>query len=148
LRVGTDPRAMENRRDLLSRVLTALAQPGVDGVLATPDLMEDLLLLGALEGRVAIGSMNRGGLAGAAWELDDRFTGYDAPSIAAAGLDGGKMLLRIALEDADTLETLERCAAAVSALARERLAAMVEPLPANPAPNGARALAKEDSSCI
>jgi len=36
--------------------------------------------------------MNRGGLQGAAFELDDRFTGYDAATIAAMGFDGGKML--------------------------------------------------------
>ena len=52
--------------------------PGVDGVLGTPDILEDLLLLGALDDKVVIGSMNRGGLQGAAFELDDRFTGYDA----------------------------------------------------------------------
>ena len=56
----------------------ALARPGVDGLLATPDILEDLLLLGALEGKVAFGSMNRGGLRGAQFELDDQFTGYDA----------------------------------------------------------------------
>ena len=50
----------------------------MDGVLATADILEDLLLLGALEGKVVIGSMNRGGLAGRGFELDDRFTGYDA----------------------------------------------------------------------
>jgi hypothetical protein len=121
---------MAGRRDLLNRLLIALAQPGVDGVLAAPDVLEDLLLLGALDGRVAIGSMNRGGLPGAVWELDDRFTAYDADSIAAAGLDGGKMLLRLALDDAGTAATLEGCARAVTELARHRLVAMVEPLPA------------------
>ena len=53
------------------------------------------MLLGALEGKVVIGSMNRGGLDGATWTMDDRFTGYDAASIAANRLEGGKMLLRI-----------------------------------------------------
>ena len=56
----------------------ALSRPGVDGVLGTPDILEDLLLLGALEGKVVFGSMNRGGLAGTAFEIDDRFTAYDA----------------------------------------------------------------------
>src|SRR5690606_22836569 len=84
LKVGADPRAMADRRDLLGRILTALAQPAVDGVMATPDVMEDLLLLGALDERVAIGSMNRGGLAGSAWELDDRFTAYDVPTLLSS----------------------------------------------------------------
>jgi DhnA family fructose-bisphosphate aldolase class Ia len=121
------PQAMADREELLARVVTALERPGVDGVLGTPDLVEDLLLLGALDDKVVIGSMNRGGLAGSAFELDDRFTAYDAGSIAAMGLDGGKMLVRIALEDPATVRTLEHSAGAVSALAAEGLMAMVEP---------------------
>ena len=77
---------MADRADLLDRLVLALSRPGVDGVLGTADILEDLLLLGALEGKVVIGSMNRGGLAGTVFELDDRFTGYDAAAIAAAGL--------------------------------------------------------------
>ena len=65
LRAGADPLAMANRVELLDRIRTALARPGVNGVLGTPDVLEDLLLLGALENKVAIGSMNRGGLQGA-----------------------------------------------------------------------------------
>ena len=70
--------AMASRSDLLDRLVTALERPGVDGVLGTPDVLDDLLLLGALDGKVAIGSMNRGGLQGASFELDDRFTAYTA----------------------------------------------------------------------
>jgi hypothetical protein len=71
--------------------------------------------------------MNRGGLAGAVFELDDRFTGYTAEALAAANLDGGKMLLRIADDDRDTLPTLVACAEAVDALAARSLMAMIEP---------------------
>jgi hypothetical protein len=130
LKAGSNPLAMADRRTLLERATIALEQPGVDGVLATPDVMEDLLLLGALEDRVAIASMNRGGLAGSAWELDDRFTAYDPEQIASAGLDGGKMLLRIDMGDPASNETLAACARAISALARAGKVAMVEPLPA------------------
>jgi len=63
--VGDRPLAMGNRISLLERLETALARPRVDGLLASPDILEDLLLLGALENKVAIGSMNRGGLQGA-----------------------------------------------------------------------------------
>ena len=119
--------AMADRGELLARLVTALARPGVDGVLGTPDIVEDLLLLGALDDKVVIGSMNRGGLAGSLFELDDRFTAYDVLSVAGMGLDGGKMLVRIALEDPATVRTLEHSARAVSALAAEGLMAMVEP---------------------
>lgn len=127
LRAGADPLAMGDRRELLDRLCTALSRPGVNGVLGTADVLDDLLLLGALDGKVVVGSMNRGGLAGAAFELDDRFTAMDAASIAAAGYQGGKMLTRIDLADPASVRTLEASAHAVSDLARHGLMAMVEP---------------------
>jgi hypothetical protein len=127
LRAGADPLAMADRARLLQRLCVALSRPGVNGVLGTPDVLEDLLLLGALEEKVVVGSMNRGGLAGTAFELDDRFTAYDAPSLAAAGWNGGKMLVRIDPDDLATVSTLAACAGAVSDLAGHGLMAMVEP---------------------
>jgi hypothetical protein len=127
LGAGGRPLAMANRFDLLDRILVALGRPGVDGVLATADVIEDLLLLGALEGKLAIGSMNRGGITGAAFEIDDRFTGYRAAAIASAGLDGGKMLLRMDMADPATAGTLAACADAVSELAALGVPAMIEP---------------------
>jgi len=131
LGVGDDPRAMADRRVVLENTIRALRRPGVDGLLATPDILEDLLLLGELEGKVLFGSMNRGGLTGSSWELDDRFTAYDADAIAEMGLHGGKMLVRILDDDPGSIETLEACAHAVNELARRELVAMVEPLPAH-----------------
>lgn len=119
--------AMASRSDLLERLMTALQRPGVDGVLGTPDILDDLLLLGALEDKVAVGSMNRGGLQGASFELDDRFTAYTAAEIAARGIDGGKMLTRICLDDPGTVATLQASAQAVTELAEHRLMAMIEP---------------------
>lgn len=127
LRVGDDPLAMADRADLLRRLRIALARPGVDGFLGTPDLVEDLLLDGVLEEKIVLGSMNRGGLAGTSFEIDDRFTGYDAAAIAAGGLDGGKMLCRIDPDDPTTVRTLEACARAIGELAGHGLMAMVEP---------------------
>lgn len=127
LGVAGRPMAMENRIGLLDRLTTALARPGVDGLLATPDIVEDLLLLGALDDKIVIGSMNRGGVQGAVFEFDDRFTAYDADSLAAMGFDGGKMLCRIGLEDPATAATLASCGQAVTQLARHGLMAMIEP---------------------
>jgi hypothetical protein len=146
LRAGADPLAMADRRGLLERLVIALAHPDVDGVLGSPDVVEELLLLGALDGKVVIGSMNRGGLDGADWTMDDRFTGYDAASIAAARLEGGKMLLRIDDHDAGTVPTLQACADAVSELAGHRLIAMVEPLPYRHGPDGAPVLQQDAAS--
>ena len=127
LAAGGRAMAMASREDVLSRCVTALGRPGVNGFLGTADLIEDLALLGALDGKLVYGSMNRGGLAGAAFEMDDRFTGYDARGIVDAGLDGGKMLLRIDYEDPRTADTLAACAAAVDDLAERGIMAMVEP---------------------
>lgn len=140
---GGDAMAMADRRSLLARLVEALHHPDVDGVLGTPDIIEELLLLGALEDKVVIGSMNRGGLDGALWTMDDRFTGYDASSIAACGLEGGKMLLRIDDTDAGTATTIEACAQAVSELAALGLVAMVEPLPYERDEHGALFLRKD-----
>ncbi|MDG9689344.1 aldolase [Streptomyces sp. DH17] len=125
--VGGDPAAMADRFELLDRLCTALERPGVTGVLATADILEDLLLLGVLDGKSVFGSMNRAGLGGSVFEIDDRFTGYDAETIAAMGFDGGKMLTRIALDDPATPAALERSARAVDELNDRRLIAMVEP---------------------
>jgi hypothetical protein len=127
LRAGRKRLAMADRADLLERLCVALGRPGVGGVLGTADVLEDLLLLGALEGKVVIGSMNRGGLAETVFEMDDRFTGYDAAAIARMGWDGGKMLLRIDPDDPATAATMQACAQAVSDLAGRKLVAMVEP---------------------
>ncbi len=143
LRAGEDGLAMADRRSLLERMVTALSHPDVDGVLGSPDVVEELLLLGALEGKVVIGSMNRGGLDGASWTIDDRFTGYDAAGIKACRLDGGKMLLRIDDEDAATATTLQACAQAVSELAERELIAMVEPLPYRRDVSGALVLQRD-----
>ncbi|WP_461296480.1 Cgl0159 family (beta/alpha)8-fold protein [Streptomyces harbinensis] len=127
LAVGGDRLAMAHRAGLLERLMLALSRPGVDGVLATADILEDLLLLGALEGRIAIGSMNRGGLAGAAYELDDRFTGHRAQDLARMRFDAGKLLLRIDYDDPGSLRTLHSAARAVDAMAEHRLPVFVEP---------------------
>jgi hypothetical protein len=127
LSVRGQSQAMASRVDLLYRLAIAVARPGVDGVLGTADVLEDLLLSGLLEGQVVIGSMNRGGLQGSVFELDDRFTAYDPEHLARLGLDGGKMLTRVALDDPGTARTLEACGAAVTELARRGLMAMIEP---------------------
>src|SRR5215472_7843343 len=127
LAAGDRPTAMANRAELLDRILIALSRPGVDGILGSADIVDDLLLLGALDDKVVLGSMNRGGLPGTAFEIDDRFTGYSAEAIEAAALDGGKMLLRIDPADPATAGTLQACGNAVTDLAGRRLIALIEP---------------------
>ncbi len=87
-KVGDDPLAMADRREYLARILRVLSSDRVDGVMATMDILEDLLTIDGLlrkagaqtflDNRVLIASLNRGGLAGSAWELDDPMTGATA----------------------------------------------------------------------
>lgn len=127
LSAGGRAAAMADRRELLARLQTALACPGVDGILGTADIIADLALLGALEHKLVFSSLNRGGLAGSVFQADDRMTGYDVAGTIDAGLDGAKMLLRIVGSDAGTANTLQACGAAVSELNRAGRIAMIEP---------------------
>lgn len=136
LGVGDHKFAMANRAELLERLCLALSRPGVDGVLATADILDDLLLLGALDGKVVMGSMNRGGLQGASFELDDRFTGHRAQDIERLGFDAGKLLLRIDYDDPGSLTTLESTARAIDDMAARRLPLFVEPFISRRTPEG------------
>ncbi len=129
LGVGDDPFAMADRRKLLEALLVALENPQVDGVLGSADVIDELALLGVLDNKLVFGTMNRGGIMGASWELNDRMTAYTPQDIAARGLDGGKVLLRLADDDAGTGPTIEACAKVVTQMADLKLPIMVEPLP-------------------
>ena len=127
LAVGANPTAMADRYDLLDRLATALSRPGVDGVLGTPDIIDDLAALGLLHDKIIVGSMNRGGLRGASFEMDDRFTGYDVRSMVDAGIDFAKTLIRVNLDDAATAPTLSAMADAVTEASAAGLPIMLEP---------------------
>lgn len=127
LGVREQPLAMASRYELLQRIVLALACPGVDGVLSTPDVIDDLALLGVLDGKLAVGSMNRGGLRRAAFEIDDRYTAYDVGAIVASRIDAAKLLVRVDLQDPSTARTLEQTARAVTQAAAARLPIMLEP---------------------
>ena len=129
LSVGADPLAVADRRTLLSRLALGLDNPQVDGVLASADILEELAILGALDRKLAIGTMNRGGIRGSSWELDDRLTAYDVDHVVSSGLDGGKTLLRIEPTDAGVARTIETVGRVTTALADAGVMSLVEPLP-------------------
>ncbi|WP_297602439.1 aldolase [Microcella sp.] len=118
---------MSSRPQLLDRLMQALDREGVDGVLATADILEDLAALGALDGRLAIGSVNRGGLKDSVFELDDRVTGFDVDGAVAAKLDAIKCLLRIDRDDHGTVATLERLAVVLNDAASQSMPVFLEP---------------------
>ena len=71
--------------------------------------------------------MNRGGLRGASFEMDDRFGSYSIESIVEAGLDFAKTLTRINFQDAGTAETLMATATAVNDAVAAGIPIMLEP---------------------
>ena len=133
-----DPLGMANRHDYLARVVRALTAPGVDGVMGSPDILEELFILNRLvreragraflDFKILVGSMNRGGLAGTAFELEDRFTAYTVDRLVALRLDGGKLMFRLDVRAPEAGRTLGWCAEAVTALTARRLPAFLEPL--------------------
>ncbi len=148
LAIGSDPMAAADRHSLLDRLVTGLADPRVDGVLGSADVLEELALLGALDGRLAVGTMNRGGIAGAGWELDDRLTAYDAEHVVSLGLDGGKTLLRIEPTDPGVPRTLEMVARLTTTLADAGVMSLIEPLPYRTGPGGGLELDPSEDALV
>jgi len=136
--VGKEPFAMANRYDLLARLVYTLQSKWVDGVLGSMDILEELLILhglmnneggGFLDGKLLITSLNRGGLPGAAWELDDPITGTDAKTCTEFGIDAAKMLLRVDFTSKESLKTIQYCAEGVRDMNTQNLPIILEPLP-------------------
>lgn len=147
--VGENPIAMGDRYQYLGRILRILSSPGIDGVIATTDIVEELLIVQALvreaggpsflDQRVILGSMNRSGLSGSAWETDDRLTCFTAESLEDLNLDGGKVVVRICLEEPElTNRTLEYCARAIADCNERGLPAFLEPVPVAKGAGGLR----------
>lgn len=137
-KVGDNPLGMADRRDYLARIYRVLSAGSVDGLMATMDLIEEVLILDGLlmdrgqesvvDGKHLIASLNRGGLAGVSWELDDPITGPGVDTCAEWKLDGVKMLLRVADDERDSLKTLLASAQAINACNAHRIPMYLEPL--------------------
>ena len=138
-KVGDDPLKMADRHGLLARIVRVLQSDVVDGVMATMDILEDLLILdhlireaggpAFLDDRLLIVSLNRGGLAGASWEMDDPVTGPSPATCATLNLDGAKLLLRICDEENSSLRTMLYCARAITEMNALSLTTFLEALP-------------------
>ena len=145
-RVGDDVLAMADRRDYLARIVRVLQSPQVDGVMATMDVLEDLLAIDGLlresgatpllDERVLIASLNRGGLAGSAWEMDDPMTAATPAACRTWRLDGAKTLLRVDEKDPGSLKTILACAQAINETNALRLPMFLEPLPVRKSEKG------------
>ena len=138
LGVGDEPTAMGNRWKLLARILRVVTADEFDGVMATPDIVEELLIInrldkelggpGFLDNKVILGCMNRGGLAGAAFEMDDRLTAFTPDQIAARRLDGAKIMFRLEVAEPASLATIGYCVEAINACHDRGLPVFLEAL--------------------
>lgn len=151
--VGNDPFAMADRHGLLARLVYTLQSEWVDGVLGSMDILEELLILNDLmrdegnaflDDKILITSLNRGGLPGAAWELDDPITGTDARTCVEYGIDAAKMLLRVDYSSGDSLKTIEYCAEGVRDMNRHNLPMILEPLPVTKHQNSYKVIKEAD----
>jgi len=135
-KVGDNPLGMADRHDYLARIMRVLMSGDVDGVMATMDVIEDLLILHDLSGdvdflnnKLLIASLNRGGLAGASWEMDDPMTGPSSAACEEWNLDGAKILMRVCDDEPESLKTMVAAAGAITQLNALRLPVFLEPLP-------------------
>ncbi|HTS60400.1 MAG TPA: hypothetical protein VMH28_00165 [Candidatus Acidoferrales bacterium] len=138
-RVGDNALAMADRRDYLARIVRVLSSRRVDGVMATMDILEDLLCIDGLlraagaaallDHKLLIASLNRGGLAGASWELDDPVTGATPAACRDWRLDGAKFLLRVDETDTASLKTMLAAATSINECDALGIPMFLEPLP-------------------
>lgn len=137
--VGDDPVAMGDRADYLGRIVTVLASGKVDGLMGTPDILEEVMAVdflqngrtpddGFLADKVLVGCMNRGGLAGTAFEMDDAFTAYTAEQMRGMNLDGAKMMFRLDPLDYGSSRTIEACSRAINDCLDRDLTVFLEPM--------------------
>jgi len=133
-----DSIGMGDRFQYIGRVLRVITDEQFDGVMCTPDMMEEIIIVdylykqktgkSFLDEKVLIGCMNRGGHSGSVYELEDGFTSYTANSISKMNMDGGKMMYRLDPSDHGSILTIRECAAAITELSRLGLYAFIEPV--------------------
>jgi DhnA family fructose-bisphosphate aldolase class Ia len=101
------------------------ALPSCDGVLASAQPLADLVSSGLSTGQSTYLSLNRTGLAGSAFELDDRLVA-SVDAAAERGYSGVKHMTRIDRADAHTPAALELLGQVLEAARQARLEALIE----------------------
>ena len=140
--VGDNEIAMGDRQQYLGRIVRVLIDDEIDGLMATPDIFDDLFAIesmlkdaGAksiLDNKILIGCTNRSGLSGSTYEMDDDITAYTIKDLSDLNLDGAKMMFRLDLntnQSRYSQKTLVRCSNMVRDCGKYGIPAFVEPLP-------------------
>lgn len=135
------PIGMADRLEYLGRVLRVATSPYVDGIMATPDVIEDLILVdyvfreagmgSFLQDKILVGSMNRSGIAGVVFEMEDRMTSYRVEDLLRYNLDAGKILFRLETGRYSrySIQTLSYAAEEVRKANQYGIPIFIEPLP-------------------
>jgi DhnA family fructose-bisphosphate aldolase class Ia len=116
---------VERYADLIGALRAAL--PHADGILATVQPLVDLVANGSLAGKATYLSVNRTGLAGTPFELDDRLVA-SVSRAASDGYTGVKHMTRIDRTDPVTPAALELLGQVLEEAAALSLEALIEPL--------------------
>ena len=136
---GIDETGMAHRLNYIGRILRVICgNQQVDGIMGTPDVLEDLILLNYLNkqhdgddflaGRLLIACMNRLGLKDAVFELDDGLSAYTAAYAKDMGIDGVKLMFRYDPRSQDSKRTLEYCVLAMNECHNHNLPVFLEGL--------------------
>ena len=159
-----NPREMGNRLDYAGRIVRCLAETDIDGLMATADVIEDIVLANYifkqknkgksfLDEKILMACVNRTGLSGLEHELMDRESGYmQAKKIKEMNLDAAKMLLRIPIKadktDRFAVETMERCAKVTAECVDLQIPMFMEPLAVDRKPEGGYTVIEEPDALI
>jgi DhnA family fructose-bisphosphate aldolase class Ia len=136
--IREEPLRMGDRYEYLGRAARVLIGSAFDGIMGTPDFIEDLIILNYLikqrggdsflDDRVLMGCMNRGGLIDTAFEMHDTYTAFTPRQLKEMRMDGGKMLCRLDPESRDAGKTVTETADIISELNEVGIPAILEPL--------------------
>lgn len=156
--VGDNPIGIANRYEYLGRILRVITNPEIDGLMATSDVLEDVLCVdyiqtksGAesfLDEKLLIPSANRSGLNGYNYEMYDFTTSVNPEQASIMKYDGVKYLLRFDREDRYTTETMIHLAKEMNKCIEFKLPIFLEPLPGKNMKNGSFELDKTAEALI
>lgn len=141
-KIGSNDIAMGDRHEYLGRILRVLTLDHVDGIMTTPDIMDDLFILNYLfkqlggksflDKKILIGSTNRGGLLGSPYEMYDPVTAYNIDDIRKLKLDGAKIMVRLDFETKMakySQRTLALCSKMIRRCNESNIPSFIETLP-------------------
>ena len=152
-----NPIGLSNRREYLTRLVRMLQSDRIDGIEATPDILEDLMIINRLfreakqreflNSKLLIGTVNRGGLKNTIWEMDDMPACYTVERLKKLNMDGVKFMIRLNPGDERCKNTMRYCADAVNEAERAGLPIFIEALYVETTENGFVMRTDSESLC-